>query len=257
MTAISGVILAVLAAVIVLSTNSCGNGEGWSGQFVTGDNRTATVENGLIKSLSDEPPPPPPPPDELTIEAFTATPIKIKPGESSMLSWTVKPCTAIVMLGGKRVECSDKHEVSPSATTTYRLTASLGDEAVQASVTVTVDDEPPPPPPPVDACILIVEETEDRPSLSPGQLDILLGADSGSVRQWLADNCAGNTWRIVDKDQDFAQESPEWRQVWAYYQEKHAGQTPWLLASDGENFFDDALPADRAATLDVLRSFQK
>jgi len=74
-----------------------------------------------------------------TIEYFTATPESISPGESFILSWSVKNATNVTIdqdVG--TVSATDTVEVSPEETTTYTLTATNSDGNKTQSCTIEV-----------------------------------------------------------------------------------------------------------------------
>lgn len=74
-----------------------------------------------------------------TINYFTATPLEIVMGNSSILSWSVKDAIRVeIDQGIGVVESEAAIEVSPATTTTYTLTAINNDGKKTASVTVTV-----------------------------------------------------------------------------------------------------------------------
>jgi hypothetical protein len=75
------------------------------------------------------------------ISSFTATPASINSGQSSTLAWTLSggaPTTLSIDNSVGSVLNSSSRGVSPTATTTYTLTASNGAGSVTRSVTVTV-----------------------------------------------------------------------------------------------------------------------
>jgi uncharacterized protein YkwD/chitodextrinase len=83
-----------------------------------------------------------------SIAAFTATPASIAPGGSSQLAWSVSGATAVSIDNGiGSVTGTTSRTVSPSQTTTYRLTASNANGTATATATVTVtpagDTQPP------------------------------------------------------------------------------------------------------------------
>lgn len=91
---------------------------------------------------------PPPTPTAVTA-TLTSSPTSIGPGQSATLSWTTANATTMgINQGIGAVSATGTQTVTPSATTTYALTASNANGAVQASTTVTVTAAPPPPPPP-------------------------------------------------------------------------------------------------------------
>jgi len=112
---------------------------------------------GCKKKQPVAPPPPTPPTAAKTVEkgpaavinSFTAEPSTIVRGESSTLRWEVANATEVTIDGGiGTVSARGSRQVSPTANTTYRMTAKgSGGDAISA-VTVSVTTPPPPPPPP-------------------------------------------------------------------------------------------------------------
>ena len=85
--------------------------------------------------------------DPPTIDTFTATPSRINAGSSSELAWTTSNA-AEVYLGSTKVSSDSDKSVSPTRTTTYKLTAyesaSKGGRSVSATVKVSIIPLPPP-----------------------------------------------------------------------------------------------------------------
>ncbi len=105
------------------------------------------------------PPPPPkpapvepakPPAPKPVITSFTVDPSSIERGQSATLRWSSQNATSGTIDNGiGSVQPNGSRQVSPSSTTTYRLTVT--GEGGQASQTVTLrvtEPAPPPPPPP-------------------------------------------------------------------------------------------------------------
>ena len=70
---------------------------------------------------------------------FEASPLNIKPGEQSTLSWTTTGATQVSISGVGAVTPNGSTTVSPAQTTTYTLTATSADgKSVTAPVTVSV-----------------------------------------------------------------------------------------------------------------------
>jgi hypothetical protein len=106
----------------------------------SGDLTFTTAKGG-----SPTPTPTPPPPGFPTISSFTASPIKITPGQSLTLSWTVTGATSLKLDPGSiNVTGQTSRSVSPTASTTYQLTAINNVGSVNRNVFVTVDVPPPP-----------------------------------------------------------------------------------------------------------------
>jgi hypothetical protein len=75
----------------------------------------------------------------MPMAVFGASPSTIEPGESSTLTWNVSNVTSVIIepdIG--TVAASGFAEVTPDATTTYKLTASGGGSTVSANAKVTV-----------------------------------------------------------------------------------------------------------------------
>ncbi len=77
------------------------------------------------------------------IVSFTANPISIQTGQSSTLSWSVENATNVSISTLGTVQNSGSQSVSPTATTTYVLTATNKTGNVTANATVTVTAAPP------------------------------------------------------------------------------------------------------------------
>jgi len=75
-----------------------------------------------------------------TISAFTANPTSISSGSSSVLSWATSGATSIVITPGTftSTSASGSTSVSPTATTTYTLTATNSAGSVTSTATVTI-----------------------------------------------------------------------------------------------------------------------
>ncbi len=92
-----------------------------------------------------EPAPPPPPPTPAPTINLSASPSTIERGQGATLSWTSSNATNVSIDGGiGNVETSGSRTVTPSASSTYKATATGpgGTTVSEARVTVT---EPPPP----------------------------------------------------------------------------------------------------------------
>ena len=84
--------------------------------------------------------------EDLLISSFDASPDSIKPGESAVLNWHVSGVSNVTIepdVG--TVEPAGTLNISPSTTTSYKLTASNGDKEDVAYCTVTVEETPLPP----------------------------------------------------------------------------------------------------------------
>jgi hypothetical protein len=73
------------------------------------------------------------------INAFTAVPSVITAGQSSKVCWQVTNATSIAITGiGSNLNANDCSTVSPSATTTYTLTATNPSGSTSGIVTISV-----------------------------------------------------------------------------------------------------------------------
>ncbi len=83
------------------------------------------------------------PPLPVVINSFTASPTAIAVGQSSTLSWSTSNATSLTLDQGIGPVSGTTRSVSPTATTTYTLSASNGVDTVTAVVTLTVVNAPP------------------------------------------------------------------------------------------------------------------
>ena len=90
------------------------------------------------------PPPPTPPPPQPTA-SLTANPSSIQRGQSTTLTWQTTNATDVTLGGIGAVEASGSREVTPTDSTTYRLTAKGAGGTQEATARVTVTQPPPPP----------------------------------------------------------------------------------------------------------------
>ncbi len=122
---------------------------------------------GCKKKTPVAPPPPTPGPASQTkgergpaavISSFTAEPTTILRGESSTLKWNVANATEVTIDNGiGRVPATGSRQVSPAASTTYRMTAKGDSGDAISAATVSVTTAPPPPPPPAASKATISE----------------------------------------------------------------------------------------------------
>ena len=95
---------------------------------VTGANAAGTTSAALVVTVLGPSPP--------TIVSFTATPTAISTGQSSVLAWNVVGATLLSIDNGVGTVVGTSTTVSPTATTTYRLSATNAGGTVTADVTV-------------------------------------------------------------------------------------------------------------------------
>ena len=91
------------------------------------------------------PPPPPPPPPAAPTASLTASPETIDSGQSSTLSWQTTNATDVSIQGIGAVQPNGSQQVTPTASTTYTLTAKGEGGTQSATARVTVNAPPPPP----------------------------------------------------------------------------------------------------------------
>ena len=94
------------------------------------------------------PPPPPPPPAAAPTASLSASPDTIQPGQSATLSWQTTNATDVT-IDGRKVDLNGQATVTPTQSTTYRLSAkgAGGTQEATARVTVTAPPAPPAPAP--------------------------------------------------------------------------------------------------------------
>lgn len=103
------------------------------------------VVAGCKKKAAPPPPPPPPPPQPTA--SLTANPNSIQRGESTTLSWQTTNATDVSIEGIGAVQPNGSQQVTPTESTTYRLTARGAGGTQEATARVTVAAPPAPPAP--------------------------------------------------------------------------------------------------------------
>ncbi len=126
----------VFSAVLLLSLCNCDGTLTTSPEPLTPDSGQAT-DAGMTPHVDAGLPVRAP-----IIDAFTATPASVNPGESARLSWTVSAGATLTLEPAPGAVTGDSLSVSPATTTTYRLLASNSGGTVNATVTVTVVPKP-------------------------------------------------------------------------------------------------------------------
>jgi peptidoglycan-associated lipoprotein len=131
---------------------------------------------GCGKKPTAPPPQAPPPPPPSPSASLTANPSTIDRGGSARLSWNTQNATEVTIEGIGPVDPTGSREVSPTESTTYRLTAKGEGGTQDASARVTVNA----PPPPV--------RTDTEPTMSDTQWvaanikDVYFDYDSAAIR---------------------------------------------------------------------------
>ncbi len=108
----------------------------------------AIMTLGACKKKTPPPPPPPPPPPAAPTASLTANPNTIQQGQSTTLTWQTQNADNVSIAGIGAVQASGSQEVTPSDSTTYRLTAKGAGGTQEATARVTVTPAPAPPPQP-------------------------------------------------------------------------------------------------------------
>lgn len=132
-----------------------------------------------------------------------------------------------------------------------------------ATLAIQANIGPRPPPVPVDPVdpvdpmpvigplsVCIIEQTEDRAVIPPGQLRAL---QSTKIRQYLDEHCAKvdgrPQWRIFDADADMSAAEKVWQDV----MKRPRKSTPWIVISNGAAGAEGPLPEDESKTLELLK----
>ena len=90
------------------------------------------------------PPPPPPPQPAAPSASISANPDSVQAGQSTTLSWHSENATEVNIDGIGKVDANGSQQVSPTASTTYRLIAKGPGGTQEATARVTVTQAPPP-----------------------------------------------------------------------------------------------------------------
>ncbi|MFL6437155.1 MAG: peptidoglycan-associated lipoprotein Pal [Terriglobales bacterium] len=152
---------------------------------------------GCHKNKPAPPPPPPPPPPSPTA-SISANPATINAGQSTQLTWQTDNATDVSIEGVGKVQASGSQTVTPTDSTTYRLTASGPGGTQDATTRVTVTRPQP-----------VAQAAPQEPSLSDQQLfeknvkDAYFDYDSYEVRP--QDSAA------LQADAQFITQHPGWR----------------------------------------------
>ncbi|HEY6768222.1 MAG TPA: peptidoglycan-associated lipoprotein Pal [Candidatus Sulfotelmatobacter sp.] len=104
----------------------------------------AVMMLGACKKKTAPPPPPPPPPPPTPTASISASPDTIQAGQSSTLSWQTTNATDVSIDSIGAVQANGSQQVSPTASTTYHLTAKGSGGTQDATARITVTSAPPP-----------------------------------------------------------------------------------------------------------------
>jgi peptidoglycan-associated lipoprotein len=150
------------------------------------------------KKAAPPPPPPPapapapPPANKPVINYFTAEPTTISSGQPASLRWSVTDATNVQIDNGVgQVSPNGRRAVYPTATTTYRMTATGPGGSTDAEATITVSTPPTPAPattaPTQTAAQMLASQVQDihfdydKSDVGPEQQSILQ-ADAAALR---------------------------------------------------------------------------
>jgi peptidoglycan-associated lipoprotein len=102
---------------------------------------------GACKKKVQPAPAPPPPPPPAPTASLTVNPSTIEKGQSATLTWQTGNATDVTIDGVGKVDANGSTQVTPTDSTTYRLSAKGPGGTQDATARVTVTQPPPPPPP--------------------------------------------------------------------------------------------------------------
>tara|TARA_R110000765_G_C18594920_1_gene568293 strand:+ start:59 stop:457 length:399 start_codon:yes stop_codon:yes gene_type:complete len=97
--------------------------------------------------------------------------------------------------------------------------------------------------------VLIIEETEARSELGPGQFAII---NSVPMSRFLDESCVEDGWRVWDKDTDVTREADFWQEA----MKVNRSSVPWLIVWNGNRGASGSLPATVEATKTVIEKYK-
>jgi peptidoglycan-associated lipoprotein len=103
------------------------------------------VVGGCKKKAAPAAAPPAAPPPPQPKATLSVSPESIQRGQSATLTWSTEDATTVTIEGIGGVDRSGSKAVTPSASTTYRLTAKGDGGSADATARLTVVEPPPPP----------------------------------------------------------------------------------------------------------------
>lgn len=98
---------------------------------------------GCHKNKPTAPPPPPPPAPSAPTATLSANPATVNAGQATQLTWTTENATDVSIEGIGKVDLTGSQSVTPTTSTTYRLTAKGPGGEQEATTRVTVNTPPP------------------------------------------------------------------------------------------------------------------
>jgi peptidoglycan-associated lipoprotein len=137
---------------------------------------TIVVVGGCKKKQVPATPPAAPPPPEPKA-TLSVNPESVNRGGSATLTWSTQDATDVKIEGIGPVQPNGSQNVSPSASTTYRLTATGPGGSTDATARLTVVEPPPPPPQQVE-----VPNVSDEQLFASSVKDIYFDYDRYDLR---------------------------------------------------------------------------
>ena len=134
------------------------------------------VVAGGCKKKSVPPTPPPPPPAAQPKATLSVSPESVNRGGAATLTWSTQDATDVKIEGIGGVQPSGSQAVSPSNSTTYRLTATGPGGSTDATARLTVVEPPPPPP------VAVQETTSEEQLFAQSVKDIYFDYDRYDLR---------------------------------------------------------------------------
>ncbi|MBI5069705.1 MAG: hypothetical protein HZB56_15840 [Deltaproteobacteria bacterium] len=137
------------------------------------------------------------------IDSFAASPALVAAGGSSTLSWSVTGADGLELDQGIGAVTGTSHQVSPSATTTYRLTARNAAGSASAAATVTLASGS------ADVTVAVDSSAGRRP-ISPLVYGFNGGSAAGSPpgTTWL--RLGGNRWTAYNWESNYSNAGSDW-----------------------------------------------
>ncbi len=132
------------------------------------------VVGGCKKKQVPPAPPAAPPPAAQPKATLSISPESIDRGGAATLTWSTQDATSVTIDGIGGVQPNGSQQVSPSDSTTYRLTATGPGGSTDASARLTVIQPPPPPPTPQAAA----PQPDESTLFSQSVKDIFFNYDS-------------------------------------------------------------------------------
>ncbi|MDR3726380.1 MAG: peptidoglycan-associated lipoprotein Pal [Terracidiphilus sp.] len=126
------------------------------------------------KQVPATPPAAPPPPQPKA--TLSVSPESVNRGGAATLTWSTQDATDVKIEGIGSVQPSGSQAVSPSNSTTYRLTATGPGGSTDATARLTVVEPPPPPP------VAVQENTTEEQLFAQSVKDIYFDYDRYDLR---------------------------------------------------------------------------